>query len=120
MVGLDPEPTRALPTAAVGRPGTAHRGRARRFAADPPILLMTSLSARSIRVARVVCRMNSWRCSASEETIIFVSHDIDEALRWPTASAIFKLGASCGKNADALLADASDPFIERFSVAIGL
>jgi osmoprotectant transport system ATP-binding protein len=53
--------------------------------------------------------------SRLKKTIIFVSHDVDEALKMADRIAIFKLGRIVRHGTpDALLADASDPFIESF------
>jgi osmoprotectant transport system ATP-binding protein len=97
--------------------GQAQRiGVARALAADPPILLMDEPFGALDPVSREALQDEFLAMqSRLRKTIIFVSHDIDEALKMADRIAIFRLGHIIRQGTpDALLADASDPFIESF------
>ena len=91
--GSTPGPT-AMP-AAVGRHAAARRAGARpRHRAD--ILLMdepfSALDPPTARSCRTSCSTCTSRCS---KTIVFVSHDLDEALSSATRSRSSRAGGSC-------------------------
>ena len=116
MVGLDPgHYAGRYPRELSG--GQAQRiGVARALAADPPILLMDEPFGALDPISREALQDEFLAMqSRLKKTIIFVSHDIDEALKMADRIAIFKLGRIVRHGTpDALLADASDPFIESF------
>ena len=116
MVGLDPGAYAGrYPRELSG--GQAQRiGVARALAADPPILLMDEpfgaldpLSREALQDEFLMMQ------SRLKKTIIFVSHDIDEAFKMADRIAIFRQGRIARQGTpDALLAAAGDPFIESF------
>jgi osmoprotectant transport system ATP-binding protein len=116
MVGLDPQAYAGrYPRELSG--GQAQRiGVARALAADPPILLMDEPFGALDPLSREALQEEFLTMqSRLKKTIIFVSHDIDEAFRMADRIAIFRQGRIARQGTpDALLAAAEDPFIESF------
>jgi osmoprotectant transport system ATP-binding protein len=91
-------------------------GVARALAADPPVMLMdepfgaidpitrTSLQDEFLRILREL-----------DKTIVFVTHDIDEAIRMGTRIAIMRAGRLVQYDTpEAILAHPADSFVEAF------
>jgi len=116
MVGLDPGAYAGrYPRELSG--GQAQRiGVARALAADPPILLMDEPFGALDPLSREALQDEFLTMqSRLNKTIIFVSHDIDEAFKMADRIAIFRQGRIARQGTpDALLAAANDPFIESF------
>ena len=116
MVGLDPGAYAGrYPRELSG--GQAQRiGVARVLAADPPILLMDEPFGALDPLSREALQEEFLTMqSRLKKTIIFVSHDIDEAFKMADRIAIFRHGRIARQGTpDALLAAADDPFIESF------
>ena len=122
MVGLDPGAYAGrYPRELSG--GQAQRiGVARALAADPPILLMDEPFGALDPLSREALQDEFLAMqSRLKKTIIFVSHDIDEALKMADRIAIFRLGRIVRHGTpDALLADCrATPSSKASSVAIG-
>lgn len=116
LVGMDPPIYRSrFPRELSG--GQKQRvGVARALAADPPVMLMdepfgaidpitrTRLQDEFLRILRML-----------KKTIVFVTHDIDEAIKMGDRIAILKDGALVQYDTpEAILAAPSDPFVEAF------
>ena len=95
LVGLDPARLRRpLPAPAVRRP--AQRvGVARALAADPPVLLMDEPFGAVDPITRDRLQEEFLRLQAEvRKTIVFVTHDIDEAVRLGDRIAVFGEGGT--------------------------
>jgi osmoprotectant transport system ATP-binding protein len=116
-VGLDPAKyARRFPSQLSG--GERQRvGVARALAADPPIMLMDEPFGAVDPIVRE--RLQDEFLRLQEElakTILFVTHDIDEAIKMGDLVAVFQLGgkvAQFGTPAELLASPASD-FVARF------
>jgi osmoprotectant transport system ATP-binding protein len=97
--------------------GQAQRiGVARALAVDPPVLLMDEPFAALDPINREVIQDEFLRMQQSlRKTILFVSHDIDEAVKMADRIAIFRAGklAQFGPP-DELLARPADEFVASF------
>ena len=97
--------------------GQAQRiGVARALAVDPPVLLMDEPFAALDPINREVIQDEFLRMQQSlRKTILFVSHDIDEAVKMADRIAIFRAGklAQFGPP-DELLAHPADEFVASF------
>ncbi len=117
LVGLDPAKyARRYPSQLSG--GERQRvGVARALAADPPIMLMDEPFGAVDPIVRE--RLQDEFLRLQEElakTILFVTHDIDEAIKMGDLVAVFQLGgklAQFGTPAELLASPASD-FVARF------
>jgi len=97
--------------------GQAQRvGVARALAADPPVLLMDEPFGALDPVNREVIQDEFLRMQQSlRKTVLFVSHDIDEAVKMADRIAIFQLGRLAQYAApDALLAQPVNEFVASF------
>ena len=97
--------------------GQAQRvGVARALAVDPPVLLMDEPFAALDPVNREVIQDEFLRMQNTlRKTILFVSHDIDEAVKMADRIAIFRAGRLAQFAApDELLAHPADDFIASF------
>ena len=97
--------------------GQAQRiGVARALAADPPILLMDEPFGALDPVSREALQDEFLAMqSRLQKTIIFVSHEIDEAVKMADRIAIFRNGMIVRQGTpDAVLADNDDPFVASF------
>ena len=97
--------------------GQAQRvGVARALAIDPPVLLMDEPFAALDPINREAIQDEFLRMQQSlRKTILFVSHDIDEAVKMADRIAIFRAGqlAQVG-SPDELLANPADEFVASF------
>jgi osmoprotectant transport system ATP-binding protein len=117
LVGLDPAKyARRFPSQLSG--GERQRvGVARALAADPPVMLMDEPFGAVDPIVRE--RLQDEFLRLQEElakTILFVTHDIDEAIKMGDLVAVFQLGgkvAQFGTPAE-LLASPSSDFVARF------
>ncbi len=117
LVGLDPAKyARRFPSQLSG--GERQRvGVARALAADPPIMLMDEPFGAVDPIVRE--RLQDEFLRLQEElakTILFVTHDIDEAIKMGDLVAVFQLGgkvAQFGTPSELLASPASD-FVARF------
>ena len=104
-------------------------GVARALAADPPVMLMDEPFGAVDPIVRAGCRTNSSAsCARLRKTVIFVTHDIDEAIRMGDLIAIMRrTAASCSTTrpigssrhpADAFVADfvGADRALKRLSL----
>ena len=97
--------------------GQAQRvGVARALAADPPVLLMDEPFAALDPVNREAIQDEFLRMQQSLcKTVLFVSHDIDEAVKMADRIAIFQAGRLAQYAApDALLAQPANAFVASF------
>jgi osmoprotectant transport system ATP-binding protein len=116
LVGLDPADGKRYPAALSG--GQRQRvGLARALAADPPVLLMDEPFGAVDPIVRARLQAELHRLHDEVgKTILFVTHDIDEALGLGDRIAIFREGgvlAQCD-TPDAILAAPADAFVEQF------
>jgi osmoprotectant transport system ATP-binding protein len=117
LVGLDPARYAARYPAALSGGERQRVGVARALAADPPVLLMDEPFGAVDPIVRE--RLQNELLRLQEElakTIIFVTHDIDEAIKMGDLVAVMQVGghlAQFGPPAEILSNPASD-FVARF------
>jgi osmoprotectant transport system ATP-binding protein len=115
LLALDPALLSRYPSELSG--GQAQRvGVARALAADPPVLLMDEPFGAIDPVNRAVIQDEFLRLQRRlKKTVIFVSHDIDEALLLGTRIAVMRAGrlVQCD-TPDGVLARPADPFVADF------
>jgi osmoprotectant transport system ATP-binding protein len=115
LVGLDPRDVGRYPAEFSG--GQQQRiGVARAMAADPPIMLMDEPFGAIDPIARERLQNDFLRLHAQvRKTIIFVTHDIDEAIKMGDRIAIMRDGHLVQlATADDLLASPADDFVASF------
>ncbi|MFF4895528.1 ABC transporter ATP-binding protein [Streptomyces sp. NPDC001068] len=115
-VGLDPALARRYPYQLSG--GQQQRvGVARALAADPPVLLMDEPFSAVDPVVRKGLQDELLRIQGElGKTIVFVTHDIDEAIKLGTMVAVMRTGGHLAQFAPPaeLLTDPADAFVEDF------
>ncbi|BBZ46876.1 ABC transporter ATP-binding protein [Mycobacterium parmense] len=114
-VGLDPKLATRYPAQLSG--GEQQRvGVARALAADPPILLMDEPFSAVDPVVRHELQNEILRLQSElQKTIVFVTHDLDEALRLADRVALFKGGLlQQYDEPERLLARPANDFVARF------
>jgi osmoprotectant transport system ATP-binding protein len=116
LIGLDPELGDRFPSQLSG--GQQQRvGVARALAADPPVMLMDEPFGAIDPIARERLQNEFLRLQAGiQKTVLFVTHDIDEAIKMGDRIAILKDGghlAQFATPAELLMAPADD-FVEDF------
>ncbi|WP_374023947.1 ABC transporter ATP-binding protein [Mycobacterium sp. HNNTM2301] len=114
-VGLDTKLATRYPAQLSG--GEQQRvGVARALAADPPILLMDEPFSAVDPVVRVDLQNEILRLQSElRKTIVFVTHDIDEALKLADRVAVFRAGALQQYDEPArLLSRPANDFVARF------
>jgi osmoprotectant transport system ATP-binding protein len=116
LIGLDPELGERFPSQLSG--GQQQRvGVARALAADPPVMLMDEPFGAIDPIARERLQNEFLRLQAGiKKTVLFVTHDIDEAIKMGDRIAILKDGghlAQYATPAELLMAPADD-FVEDF------
>ncbi|MEV5438869.1 ABC transporter ATP-binding protein [Streptomyces sp. NPDC052682] len=92
-------------------------GVARALAADPPVLLMDEPFSAVDPVVRKGLQDELLRLQAElGKTIVFVTHDIDEAVKLGTKVAVLRTGGTLAQFAPPaeLLSDPADAFVEDF------
>lgn len=116
LVGLDPQMARRYPHELSG--GQQQRvGVARALAADPPILLMDEPFSAVDPVVRGELQQELLRLQAQlHKTIVFVTHDIDEAVKLGDRIAVMRTGGHLVQfdTPQQVLAKPADAFVERF------
>jgi osmoprotectant transport system ATP-binding protein len=117
LVGLDPVRYRARYPSQLSGGERQRVGVARALAADPPILLMDEPFGAVDPIVRD--RLQNELLALQDDlakTILFVTHDIDEAIKMGDLVVVMELGgriAQAGPPAD-LLASPADDFVARF------
>jgi osmoprotectant transport system ATP-binding protein len=91
-------------------------GVARALAADPPVLLMDEPFGAIDPINREVIQDEFMKLQAAlKKTVVFVSHDIDEAVKMATRIAIFRDGKLIQYDTpDTILARPADAFVAEF------
>jgi osmoprotectant transport system ATP-binding protein len=91
-------------------------GVARALAADPPVMLMDEPFGALDPITRASLQDEFLRIlRALRKTIVFVTHDIDEAIRMGTRIAIMRAGKLVQYDTpEIILAHPADPFVESF------
>jgi osmoprotectant transport system ATP-binding protein len=116
IVGLAPEMAKRYPTQLSG--GQQQRvGVARALAADPPILLMDEPFSAVDPVVRENLQDELLRLQGElGKTIVFVTHDIDEAVKLGDKVAVFRTGGILAQYDEPghLLARPADDFVDGF------
>ncbi|GAA4536026.1 MULTISPECIES: ABC transporter ATP-binding protein [Nonomuraea] len=115
-VGLDPAMGERYPFQLSG--GQQQRvGVARALAADPPVLLMDEPFSAVDPVVRTNLQDELIRLQAElNKTIVFVTHDIDEAIKLGDRVAVLRVGGKLAQVADpkTLLTEPADDFVREF------
>ncbi|MFY9336373.1 MAG: ATP-binding cassette domain-containing protein [Mycobacterium sp.] len=115
-VGLDPKLGARYPAQLSG--GQQQRvGVARALAADPPILLMDEPFSAVDPVVRDELQAEMLRLQSDlQKTIVFVTHDIDEAVKLGDAVAVFGLGGTLQQydTPARLLSNPANDFVSGF------
>ena len=116
LISLPAEMARRYPAQLSG--GQRQRvGVARALAADPPLMLMDEPFGAIDPVNRERLQSEFLRLQAElRKTIVFVTHDIDEAIRMGDRIAVLREGGRLAQYASPaeLLAAPADPFVEGF------
>ncbi|MBR8744915.1 ATP-binding cassette domain-containing protein [Nocardiopsis sp. MG754419] len=116
LVGLEPAQAKRYPHQLSG--GQQQRvGVARALAADPPILLMDEPFSAVDPVVRTSLQDELLRLQQElHKTIVFVTHDIDEAVRLGDRIAVYRPGGELAQydTPERLLAEPVDEFVESF------
>src|SRR5213078_53482 len=116
LVGIDPQLASRHPRELSG--GQRQRvGVARALAADPPVLLMDEPFGALDPITRARLQQEVRRLHHEvAKTVIFVTHDIDEAITMGDRIAILREGGTLAQydTPDAILAHPADDFVERF------
>jgi osmoprotectant transport system ATP-binding protein len=116
LVGLDQAMARRYPHQLSG--GQQQRvGVARALAADPPVLLMDEPFSAVDPIVRASLQDELLRLQAElQKTVVFVTHDIEEAIKVGDQVAIFRPGGHLAQVAtpEHLLATPADEYVEDF------
>jgi osmoprotectant transport system ATP-binding protein len=116
LVGLEPEDAKRYPAQLSG--GQRQRvGLARALAADPPLLLMDEPFGALDPITRARLQAELRRLHRDVgKTVIFVTHDIDEAITMGDRIAILREGGYLAQydTPDAILAHPADDFVAQF------
>ena len=117
LVGLDPEHDRDRYPAQLSGGQRQRVGLARAMAADPTVMLMDEPFGAIDPITREHLQNEFLRLHAEvRKTVIFVTHDIDEAIKIGDRIAILREGGVLAQYAtpDEILAQPSDDFVARF------
>ncbi|HEX6762614.1 MAG TPA: ABC transporter ATP-binding protein [Gaiellaceae bacterium] len=116
LVGLEPGDARRYPAQLSG--GQRQRvGLARALAADPPLLVMDEPFGALDPITRNRLQAELRRLHREvEKTVIFVTHDVDEAITMGDRIAILREGGVLAQydTPDAILAQPADDFVAQF------
>ena len=116
LVGLDPSYAKRFPAQLSG--GERQRvGLARALAANPPLMLMDEPFGALDPITRDRLQLEFLRLHDEvRKTVIFVTHDIDEAIKMGDRIAILASGGKLDQydTPDEILAHPADEFVERF------
>jgi len=117
LVGLDPGTYRSRYPAALSGGERQRVGVARALAADPPVMLMDEPFGAVDPIRRDRLQNEFLRLQARvRKTIVFVTHDVDEAIKMADRIAILQRGGILAQydTPDAILAAPATEFVERF------
>jgi osmoprotectant transport system ATP-binding protein len=117
LVGLDPAIYGARYPAALSGGERQRVGVARALAADPPLMLMDEPFGAVDPIRRERLQNEFLRLQAKVgKTVIFVTHDVDEAIKMADRIAILQRGGILAQydTPDAILAGPASEFVERF------
>jgi osmoprotectant transport system ATP-binding protein len=117
LVGLDPGAYRARYPAALSGGERQRVGVARAMAADPSVLLMDEPFGAVDPIRRERLQNDLLRLQARlRKTIVFVTHDVDEAIKMADRIAVLQVGGVLAQYdpPDRLLAAPASEFVERF------
>ena len=116
LIGLPPDMRRRYPAQLSG--GQRQRvGVARALAADPPLMLMDEPFGAIDPISRERLQNEFLRLQAVvKKTIVFVTHDIDEAIKMGDRIAVLQVGGKLAQYAppEELLMAPASPFVEDF------
>src|SRR4051794_9467545 len=116
LVGLEPEMRRRYPAQLSG--GQRQRvGVARALAADPPLMLMDEPFGAIDPITRARLQDEFLRLQTEiRKTVLFVTHDIDEAIKMGDRIAVLRRGGELAQFATPaeLLMHPADEFVEEF------
>lgn len=116
LIGLDPEFADRYPSQLSG--GQQQRiGVARALAVDPPVMLMDEPFGAIDPISRGRLQNEFLRLQADlKKTILFVTHDVDEAIKMGDRIAVMKKGGEVAQFATPteLLMEPADEFVEDF------
>jgi osmoprotectant transport system ATP-binding protein len=117
LVGLDPAGTRDRYPGQLSGGQRQRVGVARALAADPPLMLMDEPFGAIDPINRERLQNEFLRLQAElRKTIVFVTHDIDEAIKMGDRIAVMKVGGVLAQYASPaeLLVEPADAFVEDF------
>jgi osmoprotectant transport system ATP-binding protein len=117
LVGLDPEHDRGRYPAELSGGQRQRVGLARAMAADPPLMLMDEPFGAIDPITRDRLQNEFLRLHREiRKTVIFVTHDIDEAIKMGDRIAILRQGGVLAQYAtpDEILASPADDFVASF------
>jgi len=117
LVGLDPAEMRDRFPAQLSGGQRQRVGVARALAADPPLMLMDEPFGAIDPIARERLQNEFLRLQQQlRKTIVFVTHDIDEAIKMGDRIAVLKVGGILAQYATPaeLLLHPADEFVEQF------
>jgi osmoprotectant transport system ATP-binding protein len=116
LVGLDQSYAKRYPSSLSG--GQRQRvGLARALAADPPLLLMDEPFSAIDPIVRARLQAEFLRLQGEvQKTVVFVTHDVDEAIKIGDRIAILREGGKLAQydTPKAILAHPADDFVARF------
>ena len=117
LVGLDPATYAGRYPAALSGGERQRVGVARALAADPPVMLMDEPFGAVDPILRDRLQNEFLRLQAKvRKTIVFVTHDVDEAIKMADHIAILRRGGILAQydTPDAILAAPASEFVEHF------
>jgi len=117
LVGLDPAAYRDRYPSELSGGERQRVGVARALAADPPVMLMDEPFGAVDPIRRDRLQNEFLRLQARvRKTIVFVTHDVDEAIKMADRIAILQRGGILAQydTPDAILAHPANDFVERF------
>jgi osmoprotectant transport system ATP-binding protein len=117
LVGLDPKTYAARYPSALSGGERQRVGVARALAADPPVMLMDEPFGAVDPIRRDRLQNEFLRLQEQvRKTVIFVTHDVDEAIKMADRIAILQRGGILAQydTPDAILAHPASEFVERF------
>jgi osmoprotectant transport system ATP-binding protein len=117
LVGLDPRSYRDRYPSELSGGERQRVGVARALAADPPVMLMDEPFGAVDPIRRERLQNEFLRLQAKvRKTIVFVTHDVDEAIKMADRIAILQRGGVLAQydTPNAILAEPASEFVERF------
>jgi osmoprotectant transport system ATP-binding protein len=117
LVGLDPAMYRGRYPAELSGGERQRVGVARALAADPPVMLMDEPFGAVDPIRRDRLQNEFLRLQARvRKTIVFVTHDVDEAIKMADRIAILQVGGVLAQYdaPEAILTEPASEFVERF------